>query len=66
MTISAALSLIVIVATVVAAFQPVVLASETVALSAPPDRPNAFKNQDEVKDYLRALNDYFSIVGRPR
>ena len=46
--------------------RPVAVDAETVALSGPPERPSEFKNEGEVKEYLRALNDYFSIVGRPR
>ena len=46
----------------------------TIALSAVddddlagfPERPNIFRNPDELKEYLRALNEYFAIAGRPR
>jgi Pancreatic hormone peptide len=31
-----------------------------------PERPNIFRNPDELKEYLRALNEYFAIAGRPR
>ena len=36
------------------------------AMLAPPERPAGFRNPRELKQYLRALNDYYSIVGRPR
>ena len=31
-----------------------------------PERPTAFDSPDELRDYLRALNEYFAVVGRPR
>jgi len=31
-----------------------------------PERPNVFRSPDELKEYLRALNEYFAIAGRPR
>ena len=31
-----------------------------------PERPSVFRNPDELKEYLRALNEYFAIAGRPR
>ena len=35
-------------------------------LSGPPERPENFKNPAELREYLKGLNDYFSLVGRPR
>ena len=35
-------------------------------MSGPPVRPEVFKNPQELRDYLKALNEYFAIVGRPR
>nr|QUP51999.1 NPF-1 [Urechis unicinctus] len=35
-------------------------------LHGPPERPKVFRNPDELRDYLKALNEYFAIVGRPR
>ncbi|TGZ64695.1 hypothetical protein CRM22_006261 [Opisthorchis felineus] len=31
-----------------------------------PKKPKTFINPDAVKAYLRALNDYFIAIGRPR
>ncbi|ELT93672.1 hypothetical protein CAPTEDRAFT_122119 [Capitella teleta] len=31
-----------------------------------PVRPKVFRNADELRMYLKALNEYFAIVGRPR
>ena len=47
----------------------VIMLAPTLALegmSGPPERPKVFKNPDELKKYLKALNEYFAIVGRPR
>lgn len=66
LAITTTLGVLAVIAALLVISQPSVVVAETVALSGPPERPSAFKNQDEVKDYLRALNDYFSIVGRPR
>ena len=35
-------------------------------MNGPPARPEVFHNPQELRDYLRALNEYFAIVGRPR
>ena len=35
-------------------------------MSGPPIRPEVFRNPQELRDYLTALNEYFAIVGRPR
>ena len=35
-------------------------------MSGPPPRPEVFRNPQELRDYLKALNEYFAIVGRPR
>lgn len=35
-------------------------------MGGPPERPDVFRNPEELKEYLKALNDYFAIVGRPR
>ncbi|KAH9492401.1 hypothetical protein Btru_051025 [Bulinus truncatus] len=32
----------------------------------PPERPEEFKNPNELRKYLKALNEYYAIVGRPR
>jgi len=31
-----------------------------------PERPKTFRSPEELKEYLRTLNDYFAIAGRPR
>jgi len=36
------------------------------ALAGPPARPHDFKNPAELREYLKSLSDYFSLVGRPR
>jgi len=41
-------------------------ASDMSVLAGPPERPDDFKNPAELREYLKALNDYFSLVGRPR
>ncbi len=35
-------------------------------MNGPPERPKVFRNPEELKKYLKALNEYFAIVGRPR
>lgn len=35
-------------------------------LAGPPERPADFNNPEELREYLKGLNDYFSLVGRPR
>ncbi|XP_061185597.1 pro-neuropeptide Y-like [Saccostrea echinata] len=32
----------------------------------PPSRPSAFRSPAQLRRYLKALNDYYAIVGRPR
>ncbi|KAL8569798.1 hypothetical protein ACOMHN_006524 [Nucella lapillus] len=32
----------------------------------PPIRPSRFTSPNELKSYLKALNEYYAIVGRPR
>jgi len=36
------------------------------AMLSPPGRPSEFRSPDELRSYLKALNDYYAIVGRPR
>ncbi|XP_060562722.1 pro-neuropeptide Y-like isoform X2 [Ruditapes philippinarum] len=36
------------------------------AMLSPPDRPNEFRSPGQLRSYLKALNDYYAIVGRPR
>jgi peptide YY len=36
------------------------------AMLAPPDRPSEFRSPAELRQYLKALNEYYAIVGRPR
>lgn len=36
------------------------------AMLAPPGRPSEFRTPDQLRKYLKALNDYYAIVGRPR
>ncbi|KAK6182415.1 hypothetical protein SNE40_010115 [Patella caerulea] len=36
------------------------------SMLAPPDRPSEFRSPDELRRYLKALNEYYAIVGRPR
>ncbi|PVD35838.1 hypothetical protein C0Q70_02807 [Pomacea canaliculata] len=33
---------------------------------SPPERPETFRNPAELRRYLQALHEYYSIVGRPR
>lgn len=33
---------------------------------APPPRPAEFTSADQLRNYLAALNEYYSIMGRPR
>lgn len=33
---------------------------------APPPRPAEFRSPNELRSYLKALNEYYAIVGRPR
>ncbi|XP_013401012.1 uncharacterized protein LOC106166893 [Lingula anatina] len=35
-------------------------------LTKPPTRPSSFKNKAELTEYLRRLNAYYDVVGRPR
>ena len=35
-------------------------------IPGPPMRPEVFRNPQELRNYLRSLNEYFAIVGRPR
>ncbi|XP_011448178.3 pro-neuropeptide Y isoform X1 [Magallana gigas] len=32
----------------------------------PPNRPSRFSSPGQLRQYLKALNDYYAIVGRPR
>ncbi|XP_022307882.1 pro-neuropeptide Y-like [Crassostrea virginica] len=32
----------------------------------PPSRPSSFRSPGQLRQYLKALNDYYAIVGRPR
>ena len=60
------LTLVKILAVVVAAilfFSCIVDAED---MTGPPARPEVFRNPQELRDYLKALNEYFAIVGRPR
>ncbi|XP_045208683.1 pro-neuropeptide Y-like isoform X2 [Mercenaria mercenaria] len=36
------------------------------AMLAPPSRPSEFRSPGQLRSYLKALNDYYAIVGRPR
>ena len=36
------------------------------SMLAPPDRPDEFRSPGELRRYLKALNEYYAIVGRPR
>lgn len=35
-------------------------------MTGPPERPEFFRNPAELREYLKALNEYYAIVGRPR
>ncbi|XP_074653141.1 pro-neuropeptide Y-like isoform X4 [Tubulanus polymorphus] len=35
-------------------------------LPGPPERPQVFTSPEALRDYLRQLNEYFAVVGRPR
>lgn len=39
--------------------------AEILALGPPP-QPHDFEDSDQMKGYLKSLNDYFAIAGRPR
>ena len=43
-----------------------VLSLTTSAEDEPPERPEVFRNPSELRTYLKALNEHFAIVGRPR
>jgi len=36
------------------------------AMLSPPARPAEFRSPHELRRYLKALNEYYAIVGRPR
>ncbi|KAL3835976.1 hypothetical protein ACJMK2_021439 [Sinanodonta woodiana] len=36
------------------------------SMLSPPGRPSEFRTPDQLRKYLKALNDYYAIVGRPR
>lgn len=36
------------------------------SMLAPPNRPSEFRSPEELRKYLKALNEYYAIVGRPR
>jgi len=40
--------------------------SEYSEMLAPPTRPQEFKSAQQLRQYLAALNEYYSIMGRPR
>jgi len=40
--------------------------SEFNEMLAPPPRPAKFKSALQLRQYLAALNEYYSIMGRPR
>ncbi|BFZ06519.1 hypothetical protein BsWGS_09558 [Bradybaena similaris] len=33
---------------------------------SPPERPREFRNPSELRQYLKELNEYYAIMGRPR
>uniref|UniRef100_A0A0B6YRT3 Neuropeptide Y n=1 Tax=Arion vulgaris TaxID=1028688 RepID=A0A0B6YRT3_9EUPU len=33
---------------------------------SPPERPREFRNPNELRQYLKELNEYYAIMGRPR
>ena len=41
------------------------ISSQEIMLS-PPSRPAEFRNPKELREYMKALNEYYAIVGRPR
>jgi len=41
-------------------------AGEDEDMNGLPVRPAVFNNPEQLRDYLRTLNEYFAIVGRPR
>jgi len=64
---SSTIVLVILVIIVSVALLPVVADAEmSGVMGGPPERPDVFRNPDELKEYLKALNDYFAIVGRPR
>lgn len=42
------------------------VSSEYSEMLAPPPRPAEFKSATQLRQYLAALNEYYSIMGRPR
>lgn len=36
------------------------------AMLRPPEKPHVFKSPQQLREYLKALNDFYAIVGRPR
>lgn len=54
------------VAAVMAALLLVVCLADAEDMNGPPSRPDIFRNPQELRNYLKALNEYFAIVGRPR
>nr|WIU44171.1 conotoxin precursor unclassified superfamily [Conus ebraeus] len=36
------------------------------ARMGPPERPQVFQRPEDLVNYLKALNEYYAIVGRPR
>uniref|UniRef100_A0A0B6Y8W1 Neuropeptide Y n=1 Tax=Arion vulgaris TaxID=1028688 RepID=A0A0B6Y8W1_9EUPU len=32
----------------------------------PPERPREFRHPNELRQYLKELNEYYAIMGRPR
>lgn len=64
---SSAIVLVLLVFSIsVTLFSVVTDAEMSGVMGGPPERPDVFRNPEELKEYLKALNDYFAIVGRPR
>lgn len=50
---------------VIAVVLVIQISSQEIMLS-PPSRPAEFRNPKELREYMKALNEYYAIVGRPR
>nr|ARS01401.1 neuropeptide f 1 [Deroceras reticulatum] len=40
--------------------------SSSTHMLSPPERPREFRNPNELRQYLKELNEYYAIMGRPR
>lgn len=40
--------------------------SDKAGFLEPPERPAVFTSVEQMKSYIKALNDYYLLLGRPR